>query len=97
MIMRNSSTTYRPDTVQTVTVGATSAATTNAFGESTHQIRVVSTTACHYVLGGTPTATTSHTYIPADVVEYIDVHGGEKIAFIQHAAGGTAYVTEVTK
>ena len=90
-------TTYRLDTVQVVTVGAASAATTNAVGGQTHHVRIVSTTACHYVTGKTPTATTSLSYLPADVVEYVDITPGEKIAFIQHAAGGYAYVTEVTK
>ena len=92
-----SPTTYRLDTVQTVTVGATSAATTNAVSANTHHVRIVSTTACHYVTGKTPTATTSLSYLPADVVEYVDITPGEKVAFIQNAAGGTAFVTEVTK
>ena len=94
--MKQSATTLRPGTVQVVSY-TTSVATTNAFASSTHQIRIVATTACHYILGAAPTATTSHTYLPADVVEYIDVSPGEKIAFIQHASGGNAYVTEVSK
>lgn len=95
--MRGESTTFRPGTTQTVTISGTSAAVSNAFGSSTHTIRIVSTTNCHYTLAGTPTATTSHPYLPAGAIEYIDVSPGEKIAFIQNAAGGTAYVTEVSK
>lgn len=87
---------YRPGTTQTVTVGAASAATSNAFGSGIHKLRIVSTTACHFVLGASPTATTSDPYLPADTVEYITVSQGEKIAFIQNSAGGTAYATEVT-
>lgn len=89
--------TYRPRRTQTVTVGVSSAAVTNAFGQGIHVIRIVSTTDCHFAIDKTPTATTSDTFLPANVVEYISVHQGEKVAFIQNAAGGTAYVTEVTQ
>ena len=92
-----SPTTYRLDTTQIVTISGSSAATTNAVGANTHHVRIVSTTARHYVTGKTPTATTSNPYLPADVVEYVDITPGEKVAFLQHAAGGTGYVTEVTK
>ncbi len=84
----------RPGTVQTVSVGASSAAVSNGFAGNSTILRIISTTACHYVLGSSPTATTSDSYLPADVVEYVSCRPGEKIAFIQNAAGGTAYVTE---
>jgi hypothetical protein len=36
----------------------------------------------HYLIGTNPTATTSHTPLPGDVAEQIQIPGGEKIAFI---------------
>jgi hypothetical protein len=87
---------WRPVRTQTVTVGASSAAVTNAFGTGISILRIVATTACHYALGASPTATTSDPLLPADTVEEIAVRQGEKIAFIQNAAGGTAYATEMS-
>lgn len=82
-------------TTQTVSISGTSAATTNPVDDGGATIvRIISTTACHYILGSSPTATTSHAYLPADTVEYIAVNPGDKIAFIQASASGTAYVTE---
>lgn len=86
----------RPSTVQTVSISGTSAATSNAVGSETRVIRIIATTACHYIIGASPTATTSDTYLPANTFEYIKINPGEKIAFIQNAASGTAYVTEGT-
>lgn len=83
----------RPGTVQVVTYDG-STATTNAFGARCTCIRIVSTTVSHYVVGTAPTATTSDTYLPAAVVEYVSVFPGEKIAFIKSASGGSAFVTE---
>jgi len=83
-----------PGTVQTVSVSGVSTAVANAFGATTRVIRVVATTAIHYAVGSAPTATTSDSYLPADVVEFIHVSPGQKIAFIQNASSGTAYVTE---
>jgi hypothetical protein len=82
---------------QTVAVGAASAAVTNAFAAHTTILRVVSTTACHIRIGaGTPTATTSDAYLPANLPEYFEVAPGERIAVIQNAAGGTLHATEMT-
>jgi len=88
---------YKPISTQTVTVSATSAATSSGVSDGIDVARIVSTTACHYVIASSPTATTSDTYLPAGAVEYVSINVGEKIAFIQNAAGGTAYVTEVTQ
>lgn len=84
----------RLGTVQTVTVNGTSAPTTNAFIAQTTIIRIVCTAACHYTVAAAPTATTSMTYLPAGVVEFVSVTAGEKIAFIQNVGAGVAYVTE---
>lgn len=82
----------KPGTVQTVSISGTSAAVSTAFTGTV--IRVVSTTPCHYHVAASPTATTSLSYLPAFTIEYLRVSPGDKIAFIQNAASGTAYVTE---
>ena len=88
---------YRPIRTQTVTISGTTAATSNGVGSGIMVVRIVSTTNCHYAVGAAPTATTSGPYLPAATVEYISIHQGEKVAFIQNAAGGTAYVTEASQ
>lgn len=87
----------RPGTTQVVTVSGTSASISNALGAQTYQVRVVSTTACHVLIGdGSITATTSDPYLPAGIPEYFTCSPGQKVAFIQSAAGGSAYVTEMS-
>lgn len=88
---------YYPKTTQTVTVGAASAATTNAVGSNIHAVRLISTTACHIKIEQAPTATTSDFLMAANREEYFTIHPGEKVAVIQNAAGGTLYVTELTQ
>lgn len=66
-----------------------------AFADSTTIIRIVADTACFYLLGKTPTATTSNgTLLPAGAVEYVPVNPGDKISAIQSSAGGTLNITE---
>lgn len=84
-------------TTQTVSVSGTSAAVTNAFGAGTTVIRIVSTTDCHIRFGDAPTATTNHMLLPANVVEYFAVSPGVKVAAVQRFAGGTLYVTEMSR
>jgi len=86
---------YRVDgTTQTVSVSGTSAAITNAVGTQTRAIRVAVTTDCHIKVATTPVATTSDPFIPSGTVEYFRITPGQKVAFIQNSASGTAYVTE---
>lgn len=85
-----------PGTTQTVTVGAASAATTNAVGQHTKRIRLISTTACHVAFAVAPTATTSSMYLAAGREEVFAIKPGQKVAVIQNAAGGTLFVTELT-
>jgi len=68
-------------TTQTVTIGASSAAS-SAFNAKTRLVRVVSDVDCHIEYGTSPTATTSKTFLPAYVPEYFGVDGGNKIAVI---------------
>lgn len=59
-------------------------------------IRVVATTDCHIVIATNPTATTTSAFLPAGVVEYIGINGGDKIAAIKRSGGtaGQLFVTE---
>ena len=85
------------DTTQTVSVTDSSAATSNAFGDSTTHVRVVCTVDCFIVFGATPTATSSKTYLPADTVEFFKVPDGgtTKLAALREGStSGTLYVTE---
>lgn len=88
---------YRPIRTQTVSISGTSAATSNAVGSGIRIVRLVSTTDCHYTVAQSPTATTSDPFLPANTVEYISIHEGEKVAFIQNSASGTGYVTEMSQ
>lgn len=81
----------QPGVTQTVTVGAASVATSTAF--TSKVVRVVSTTDCHVAVNNTATSTSC--YLPAGVVEYYRVVPGETLNFIQNAAGGTVYVTDM--
>jgi hypothetical protein len=80
---------------QDVITGAASAASA-AFGSQTRQIRVSATAACRILVGdGTPTAGATDAYLPANVVEYLDVTPGQRIAAIQEAVAGKLSVTEI--
>jgi hypothetical protein len=80
---------------QELTVGAASAASA-VFGEQTRQIRVSATAACRIRVGdGTPIAAATDAYLPANVVEYIQVTPGQKIAAIQETSSGKLSVTEI--
>lgn len=82
-----------PGVVQKITTSGTTAPSA-AFGTNTTIIRICCTAAVHYTLGAAPVADATMTYLPANVVEYIGVVPGQKIAFIQDSAGGFAFVTE---
>lgn len=76
----------------------------NAFGTETYQLRLVANSACCYRIGdGAQTATTTDTYLPANVVEYVIVSPGQRIAAIKAATNGlvtatagTLWVTEMS-
>ena len=85
----------RPTTTQKVTISGTSAATSNAFATGAMFVRLVSTTDCHVEFAGTPTATTSSLYLPAEEIEIFKVSPGQKVAGIQATGGGHLYVTEM--
>lgn len=93
----------RNSTTQAVAYTGTAAASTNAFGAQTRQIRIVSNSACHYAISGAPVAVVTDPFLPANWVEYVTVAPGEKISAIQAASGGlvtetagSLWVTELT-
>ena len=68
------------------TAGSTSALTKGVY-------RIVSSSDSHFTLLGT--ATTSDVYLPAGAVEFVRVVDDDVISFVQNAAAGTAFVTEM--
>ena len=87
---------YRMDgTTQSISTSGTSAAITSAVGTQTRAVRIHATKACFITCGASPTATTSHTFLPDGHTEYFRITPGQKVAAIQSAEAGTVYVTEM--
>ena len=79
---------------QALTFTATSAQST-AVAATTRIVRLVSTQACFFAIGASPTAVVSTSvYLPAGVVQLVSIPGGSKIAAIQASATGSLYITE---
>lgn len=87
--------TGRLGTHQSVAYTGTAGTISNAIGSGVQKVRVVATTACYVTIGKDPTATTSHTYLPADAPEYFTCAAGEKVSAIRVASDGTLHVTEM--
>lgn len=92
----------RLSTTQAVAYTGTAAASSNAFGSQTRQVRVVANSACHIAFGTSPTATTSDPFLPANWIEYITVQPSQKISAVRAgtdglvtATSGTLWVTEI--
>lgn len=49
------------------------ATASSVFNAKTRVVRLVSDVACYIIFGTSPTATTSHTYLPSHSVEYFNV------------------------
>lgn len=83
---------------QTVAIGATSAAATNAFADQTRIVVLDADAACHVHFAGTPTATTADFHVQANVPYAFIVDPGQKVAVIQDSAAGTGtlWVNEAT-
>lgn len=81
-----------------------SAAIASAFGPETYQLRLVADSACCYRIGdGAQSATTADNFLPANVIEYVIVSPGQRIAAIKAATNGlvtatagTLWVTEMS-
>lgn len=63
------------------------------------EVRIVCTANCWYNVGANPTATAgdNSVYLPAGLVEYIHVSGGQKIAAIQDSAAGVFCMAEMAR
>ena len=93
----------RVGTTQTIAYDS-SVGITNPFGPETYQLRLVANSACSYRIGdGAQTATTSDPLLPANIVEYVTVTPGQRIAAIKAATNGlvtatagTLWVTEMS-
>ncbi|MBR0814911.1 hypothetical protein JQ544_25505 [Bradyrhizobium diazoefficiens] len=76
----------------------------SAFGPGTFQVRLVANSGCCYRIGdGAQTATVADPYLPANVVEYVTVSPGQRIAALKAATNGlvtatagTLWVTELS-
>lgn len=91
--------TVKYGTAQNITVGASSAQSTviGTVGQTPNRlIRLCATTNCRIAIGTSPTATASSTLLPANIVEYVELTAGERVAVIQDSAGGTLSITECT-
>lgn len=72
-----------PGTDQTVTFTTTTQSA--AFAARTGLISIIADAAFHYVVGDSPTATTSNLKVPADMLMTIKVTAGQKIAAVTAA------------
>ena len=97
--MNKAPTTFKVDTTQTVAVGASSAASSNAVGAQTNEIRIVTTVDAYVEMNAaSPTAASTSIIVPAFTVEYFKVTPSTKVAFLRvGSTTGTARVTELTQ
>ena len=77
-----------PAAPQTVAIGAASAQST-AFSANATVGRFFATSDCLILFGANPTALSTSHFLPAGVVEYFGIVGGQKVAVIQASAAGT--------
>ena len=86
----------RPGTIQKITMAGSSVASiaSSAFGSQTEYVRIASSADFHIIFGGSPTATASHIFIPADQPEMFKVSPNHKCA-IKGASGNKISVTEM--
>jgi hypothetical protein len=85
-------------TTQTIAIGDNSVQMTNAVASSTDVVRLVSTVDCNVAIGANPqtASQTTSAFLPAGVVEYVEINGGQTVAVIKKSGGsaGTLFVTE---
>lgn len=95
--MMGAMTTYHLRTTQSVAYTGTAGVITNPISTGVYAVRVWCSTDAHIAVGAAPTATTSNMPVSAGVAEYIAINPGEKVSAIQQSAGGTLYVTELSR
>jgi hypothetical protein len=81
-------------TVQNATYTTTAASPAVAVGAGVTRLRILVTTDAYIAVGKNATATTSGTYLPALVPEYVIVSPGENVSAVQVTATGVLNVTE---
>jgi hypothetical protein len=79
---------------QAVAFGPASLQST-ALAADTRVVRLCATNACYVKVGANPTATANDPLLPANMPEYIQVLGGEKVAVLQVAAAGSLNIVEM--
>lgn len=84
----------RLGTSQDATYTTTAASPAAVVGAGVSRVRILVTTDARIRVGKNPTATTTDTYLPALVPEYVIVSPGENISAVQVSAGGILNVTE---
>jgi hypothetical protein len=87
----------RMGTCQVITVGATSSQS-NAVAANCTIVRLSNTNSApaFFAVGTNPTATTTTSaMLPPNAIEYIEVSGGDKIAFIRGATATDVSVTQI--
>lgn len=72
---------------------STTAASAATRTYTTNVLRIVADVSCFYRLDGT--ATTSHTYLPPDTVEYIKCEQGDTLSVILASGTGSMYISEM--
>lgn len=80
-----------PNAPQAVAYTGTAAQSTAI---ANYAVRITCTTACFYLIGANPTATSSSHYLSDGGAVDVRVTPGHKISVIQASAAGTAYITE---
>ena len=82
-------------TVQNFTMSGSSQAS-NAFAEGTYMIRIATgAQPGYFAIGTSPTASSSTQLIGANVVDYVTVLPGQKIAVLQAGTAGVISITEL--
>ncbi len=77
--------------LQSTVIGTTAQATS---APDNILIRLSATSNCRIAVGTNPTATSTSTYLPSGVVEFIEIVPGERVAVIQDTASGTLSITQ---
>lgn len=72
---------------------STTAASAASRSFTTTVLRIVADVACFYRLDGT--ATTSHTYLPPDTIEYIKCEAVDTLSVITASGTGSMYISEM--
>lgn len=89
--------TYKPLRIvaHTTLSSTVASAESAAIGVGVSWVRVIAVQAFHVNLGVGVTATTSHTYVPANREQYFRISAAERVAVIRGSADSTVYITSM--